>query len=312
MTAKLALRIAKGTVKGFSSDKVLRLSAALAYYAIFSLGPLLFIVITLAGFAFGEEAVRGRVQHELQSYIGEQSAKTIESMMAAPKSGKNVVVTILGIVALLIGATGLFGQLQDALNTIWEVKAKPGHSLAGFLRQRFLSLAMILGVCFLLLISMVVTTTVESITASAAHGMTLPEAMTNILSIVISFVVVTLLFAMIFKLLPDVRMPWSTVWVGAIGTALLFTGGRYLLSLYLGKQASSSNYGAAGSVAVILLWVYYSSVILFFGAEFTKVFAAEKGIKVVPKSFAEPVSQQTRNQQGIHHKGRKVVNRHSA
>lgn len=256
-------------------------------------------MITLAGFAFGEEAVRGKIHDELKSYIGDQSAKTVESMMAEPKTGKNMVVAILGVVTLVIGASGVFGQLQDALNTIWEVRAKPGCSFMEFLRQRFLSLAMVLGICFLLLISMVVTTALEAFTAYGGHVLPIPDAVTNILSIIVSFLVVTLLFAMIFKLLPDVKMPWSNVWIGALGTALLFTGGRYLLSLYLGRQATSSTYGAAGSVAVILLWIYYSSVILFFGAEFTKVYAVQTGTKVKPARYAETVTEKARQEQGI-------------
>jgi membrane protein len=311
MTAKLAGQIAKGTVKCFFGDKVLRLSAALAYYAIFSLGPLLFMVITLAGFVFGAEAVRGTVHEELQGFIGDKAAETVESMMVAPKTGKNIVVTVLGIITLLIGATGLFGQMQDALNTIWEVQAKPGRGLKTFIRQRFLSLAMILGIGFLLLISMVVTTAVESLTMKAGRVITTSEAITNILSIITSFSVVTLLFAAIFKFLPDVRIPWRFVWHGALGTAVLFTAGRYLLSMYLGKQATSSSYGAAGSVAVILLWIYYSSVILFFGAEFTKVYAAETKGKVKPAPYAELITREARRQQGIHARRRKMVAKHA-
>jgi len=299
MKIKKAIGILKKTASDFMEDRALRLSAALAYYAMFSLGPLLFIVIMLAGMVFGEEAVRGEVQQQLQSFVGEQSAKTIESMMAARKLGTSPITMVIAVVTLVFGASGVFGQLQDALNTIWEVKAKPGRGFAGFIRQRFLSLTMVLGLGFLLLISMVITTALEAFTGVIGRWLPVPGFVMVVFSLIVSFLVVTLLFAMIFKFLPDVKVQWRNVWVGAIGTALLFTIGEYLMALYLGREGTASAYGAAGSVMVILLWIYYSSVILLFGAEFTQVYAKETGSQIVPSKYAVPVTEEARAQQGM-------------
>jgi membrane protein len=300
MAAK-AIKIGKETFKEFNEDRVLRLSAALAYYAIFSIGPLLFILIAIAGFVFGKEAVTGQIAEQLKGMLGDKAAQTVQSMVAAPKLGHNVVTTVLAIVTLLFGASGVFGQLQDALNTIWEVKPKPGVGIMGFLRQRFLSLSMVLGLGFLLLVSMVLTTGVEALAASAKNFLPMPPFVLGALSLILSFAVVTVLFAMIFKFLPDVKVPWREVWIGAASTALLFTAGKFLLSLYLGKQATNSSYGAAGSAIVLLLWIYYSSLILFFGAEFTQVMAKARGVRIVPKKFAVPVEERTREEEGAPH-----------
>jgi membrane protein len=207
--------------------------------------------------------------------------------------------TITGVVVLLFGAAGVFGQLQDSLNTIWEVKAKPGGGIGAFIRARFLSLSMVLGTGFLLLVSMALTTFLSAATGSFGRGLPVPEAMAHIFNFTVSFVVISVLFAMIFKYLPDVKVPFRNVWIGAVITALLFTVGKYLLGLYLGRESTASAYGAAGSVIVILMWVYYASVILFFGAEFTQVYAKQTGTKVVPAKYAVPVTEEERAQEGI-------------
>jgi membrane protein len=297
MSVKSMTKIGKCTIEEFSEDNVLRLSAALAYYAMFSIGPLLVIAVGLAGFAFGHETVRRELTSQLQGMIGENSTKMIESMMSAQKRGGGLITTIIGLVALLFGAAGVFGQLQDALNTIWGVKTKPGKGLLGMIRARFLSLSMVLGIGFLLLVSMAVSTFLSAVTKSMGSG--LPEVLGHILNIIVSLGVVTVLFAMIFKYLPDVKIPFRKVWVGAILTALLFTAGKELLALYLGRASTASAYGAAGSVIIILMWVYYASVILFFGAEFTQVYAKQTGTRVVPSEFAEPVTQAERAEQGM-------------
>jgi membrane protein len=299
MSVKSFPKIIKGTVKEFGEDNVLRLSAALAYYSMFSIGPLLVIAVGLAGVAFGDATVRKQVADQLQSMLGENSAKTVESMMGAQKHGASIITTILGIIALLFGATGVFGQLQDSLNTIWGVKSKPGKGLLAFFRARFLSLSMVLGIGFLLLISMALSTFLTAITKSMGGALPIPEAVAHALNFVVSFGVITVLFAMIFKYLPDVKVPLRKVWVGAIGTALLFTLGKELLALYLGRESTASAYGAAGSVIIILMWVYYASVILFFGAEFTQVYARQTGTVVEPSEFAVPVTQAERAEQGM-------------
>jgi membrane protein len=299
MKMKSLTSIGKGTIKEFGEDNVLRLSAALAYYAIFSIGPLLAIVVGLAGLAFGNDSVRQQIHHSLQGMLGESSAKTIDSMMAARSHSTSLVTTIIGIVALLFGAAGVFGQLQDSLNTIWEVKSKPGAGIWELIRKRFLSFSMVLGVGFLLLVSLALSTAIAAFTGMLNQKFPMGEVLGHAVDFIVSLGIVSALFAMIFKFLPDVKIPWSKVWVGAIGTALLFTLGKFLLGLYLGKQSTSSAYGAAGSVIVILMWVYYASVILFFGAEFTQVYARQTGAKIVPSKHAVPVREEERAEQGI-------------
>jgi len=277
------------------------LSAALAYYSIFSIGPLLVIAVGLAGIAFGHDTVRHQIEGELKSMLGPKSASTIQSMMAAQKYSGSLITTIVGIAALLIGAAGVFGQLQDSLNTIWEVKAKPGTGIWGFIRNRFLSFTMVLGTGFLLLVSMALTTFLTAMAGSLGNWLPLSEALLHGLNFIVSFGVITLLFAMIFKYLPDVKIPFRKVWVGAIGTAFLFTMGKYLLALYLGRASTSSSYGAAGSVIIILMWIYYASVILFFGAEFTQVYAKQTGARIVSNHFAVPTTEEQRAEEGIPH-----------
>jgi len=299
MRVKDIFEVTKGTLKAFTEDKVMRLAAALAYYAIFSIGPLMFVLVSVAGWIFGEQAVHGQVHGQITGLIGEDSAKTIESMMAAKKLGTSPITTTLGVLSLAIGASGVFGQLQDALNTIWEVKAKPGMGIWSFLRDRFLSMSMVLGLGFLLLISMVLTTAVQALVSTGGQLLPIPNAVTAILSAVISFLVVTLLFAMIYKFLPDVKLGWNDVATGALVTAGLFTGGKFLLGLYLGREGMATSYGAAGSVVVILLWIYYSTIILLFGAEFTKVYARQRGHKLETSKYAVPITQEARAQEGM-------------
>jgi membrane protein len=301
MSFKKIWQIFRGTFAEFNEDNVLRLSAALAYYSIFSLGPLLVIAVGLAGLAFGHDAVRHQMQGQLESMLGQKAAGTVESMMAAQKYGTSLITTVVGVVALLVGAGGVFGQLQDSLNTIWEVKAKPGTGIWGFVRNRFLSFTMVLGTGFLLLISMALTTFLTAVSDSLGSKLPVSAAVVHVLNFVVSFGLITLLFAMIFKYLPDVRVPFRKVWVGAIGTAFLFTVGKYALALYLGRASTSSSFGAAGSVILVLMWVYYASVILFLGAEFTQVYAKLTGARVVPGQFGVPTTEERRAQEGIAH-----------
>jgi membrane protein len=299
MKTDFAWNLIKGTVNDFLRDKALRLSAALAYYAVFSLGPLLIIVISVACLVFEKEAVQGQVQQQLQTYLGPKAAEAVEQMIAGQKKGTSIVATVIGIATLLFAATSLFGQLQDAMNTIWEVKPKPGRGIKGFIRDRFLSFAMVLGIAFLLLISMVIAALLEAATGSIGKKFVLTEPIAHALNLVVSFGVVTLLFAMIFKLLPDATVKWRDVWIGAATTAFLFTVGKYLLGFYLGREATTSAYGAAGSFVIVLLWVYYSSVILFLGAEFTQVYATARGTRIVPSKNAMPATASERANEGM-------------
>jgi membrane protein len=291
--------ILKSTFAEFGEDNVMRLSAALAYYAIFSIGPLLAIVVGVAGLALGHESVRHQIEQQLQRMLGEGASKVVDSMMSARQHGTSLITTIVGVIALLFGASGVFGQLQDSLNTIWEVKTKPGQGIWTLVRYRFLSFSMVLGVGFLLLVSLALSTAVGALTGYLNEKIPLGGVIAHVVDLVVSFGVVTVLFAMIFKYLPDVRVPWKKVWIGAIGTAFLFTIGKYLLGLYLGRQSTSSAYGAAGSVIVILMWIYYASVILFFGAEFTQVYAKQTGAKIRTTKYAAPVTEEQRAEEGI-------------
>jgi len=206
--------------------------------------------------------------------------------MAARQQGATTVMKVIAIASLLFGATGVFGQLQTSLNIIWGVKSKPGRGVWTFIRNRFLSFGMVLGIAFLLLVSLALSVVLAAFTAEVGKDLPAGILIGRAFDFGFSFVVITVLFAMIFKVLPDVRVPWSKVWVGAIGTSLLFTLGKYLLGLYLGRASTASAYGVAGSVIIVLLWVYYASVILFLGAEFTQIYAKQTGAKVKPTEYA--------------------------
>lgn len=300
---KFWVNVLKSTFSDFMEDKALRLAAALAYYSIFSLAPLLIIIIAIAGFVMDDAAARKQVQAQLTELVGAKSAQTLESMTAARKMGSTPLAMALGIVALLFGAGGVFGQLQDALNTIWEVKAKSGGGVWRLIRDRFLSLTMVLGLGFLLLISMALTTAVHAMTHGMGRLFPIPDAVTAALSLAVAFVVVSTLFMLIFKVLPDLKVPWKTAAIGGVFTAVLFVIGKWGLGLYLGRESTESAYGAAGSLVILLLWIYYSSVILFMGAEFTQAYATKKGIKLQLSPYAEPVTAEARAQEGTESKG---------
>ncbi len=241
----------------------------------------------------------GQVQAQLRDFFGDQAAQTIESMIsAARKPTASTVATILGIVTLLTGASGVFGQLQDALNTIWEVKPKPGRGIKGFLKDRFLSMAMVLGTGFLLLVSMVLSAALAALSGVMGNAFGVSPAIAHVLHFTVSFIVITLLFAMIFKVLPDARVKWGDVWIGAMFTAALFTFGKFLLGFYLGRASTAS---ASGSLVIVLMWVYYSSIILLFGAEFAQVHAKERNSRVVPKENALAITEEARAEEGIAH-----------
>jgi len=243
--------------------------------------------------------VRKEAGQQLRNFMGEQSAKTVESMMASePNSHKGLLTTIVGGVALILGAAGVFGQLQDALNTIWEVKPRPGKGMVAFVRQRFLSMTMVLGIGFLLLISMVLSAIVSALAGYLSQLISLPPWVMQAVNEGVSFLVATLLFALIFKVLPDVKIGWRDVWIGAFGTALLFTLGKFLLGLYLGRE-SASAYGAGTAFVLVLTYIYYSSVILFLGAEFTQVYARCTGAQIEPTAYAMRVTETDRAQEGM-------------
>lgn len=290
----------KQTFKEWLEDKSSRLAAALAYYTAFSLAPLLIIVIALAGFFFGEEAAVGQIVSQIQGLVGRDGAQLIQTAIEnanKPGSNADLIASLVNIAVLLFAATGVFAQLQDALDTIWEVAPKPGRGIWGFIRKRFLSFTMILGIGFLLLVSLIVSAALAAI-ANSISGLLPSVLLWRILNLVISIGVITLLFAMIYKFLPDVKITWGDVWIGAAITALLFTLGKYLIGLYLRNSSFGSTYGAAGSLVIVLAWVYYSAQILFFGAEFTQVYARRYGSRIVPDEHAVRITESDRAKQG--------------
>jgi len=282
--------LVKETFSEWSKDKASRLAAALSYYTIFSVAPLLIIAIAVAGLVFGREAASQQMAEEIHGLVGAEAAKAILTVLEnASKPASGIVAMILGFATLLLGASGAFAQLQDSLNTIWEVKPKEGRGIKGMLRDRFLSFSMVLVIGFLLLVSLAISAVLSGIGKFLADLLPMPGAVMQALNFGISFAVTSLLFALIFKVLPDAEIRWRDVWVGAAVTALLFSVGRFLIGLYLGRSSVGSPYGAAGSLVVLLLWVYYSSQILFLGAEFTQVYTNRFGRKIRPKPNAEPL-----------------------
>jgi len=267
----------KETWKEFSDDKAQRLGAALAYYTIFSFAPLLLIAIRIASVFF--EDAQKKITTELHTVMGPSVANSITEILSSADKHKEggLFATIVGVVTLILGAAGVFGQLKDALNTIWNVEAKPAGGIFGFIKQRFLSMAMVMGVGFLLLVSLLFDTALAAMGGWIGARIPGGEGVLHVVGMVISFALVTVLFAMIFRYLPDLRIEWRDVWLGAAFTSLLFVLGKFALGLYLGKGAVGSAYGAAGSLVIILVWVYWSAQILFFGAEFTQVYARTHG-----------------------------------
>ena len=284
-----SISLLKQTFSEWLDDKVPQLGAALAYYTVFSLAPLVLLLLAIVGFLFrNDPAGAWQKVTEQMSYFLDKSAIDVVQGIAqkASQPNKGVVATSIGILLALFGASGVFGQLQDALNTIWGVKTKPGVGIMGFIRSRFLSFAMVAGVCFLLLVSLVL----ESLLKSFSHYVQamLPGGIVIALVVysIFDLAVVVLLFACIFKFLPDVKIQWRDVWIGAVMTAIFFAIGKWALGLYLGSGTAASAYGAASSLITLLLWIYYSSQILLFGAEFTQVYAARAGRAFVPDKYA--------------------------
>lgn len=279
----------KDAFSGFGDDKVTKLSASLAYYTGFSLAPLLVVIISICGFFFGQDAVQGSIQTQMQSFIGADAAKQIQDMIKnAAISGKGTLATVIGAVTLLIGASSIFAEIQDSINSIWGLKAKPKTGMAKFIQTRLLSFGLIASLGFLLLVSLAATAVVEGL------GKRLEAAFPDVtvvlfyvVNLLLTLGVTTVLFAVIFKVLPDAKIGWGDIWPGAIATSLLFLIGKFGISLYVSKTDVGSTYGAAGSLAVIFVWIYYSAIILYFGAEFTKAYALNKGARIEPTQYAE-------------------------
>ena len=271
----------KETLKEWRADNASRLGAALAFYSLFSIAPLLIIIISLAGLVFGRDAAQGRVVEEIQGLVGLEAARSIETIIGESRApAPSIFTAIAGIVTVLLGASGVFGELQEAMNVIWNVPPKPSRTIPEMIKDRFLSFTMVLGTGFLLLVSLVISAALSAMNESLARLTAVSPAVLQLVHLITSFAVTTVMFAMIYKVLPDLRIAWTDVWLGAAATSLLFTIGKFLIGLYLGKSTVASTYGAAGSIVILLLWVYYSAQILFFGAEFTQVYANRYGSRL--------------------------------
>lgn len=271
--------LVKQTGKEFIDDKVPRLGAALAFYTALSLAPMLLVVIGIAGLAYGEEAVRGEIAQQLSNLIGAQEAETVQAMIAKSAApGGGIAATIVGLVTLLVGATGVFASLQDALDTVWNVK--PDQTASGMwatVKDRLLSFSMICGLAFLLLVSLVFSAILSSLGHVFESWLPYSSVWLRLGNCLLSLLLTGAMFAMIFKVLPHTRPAWSDVWIGAALTAVLFNVGKYLIGLYLGQVSVGSTFGAAGSFVVLLMWIYYSTQIVLIGAEFTQVYAMRHG-----------------------------------
>ncbi|WP_031231661.1 YihY/virulence factor BrkB family protein [Asticcacaulis sp. YBE204] len=282
LTGKLLLQMLMEAFQEWNDDKAPRLGAALAFYSILSIGPLLLIVTGVAGLAFGRDAVNGYLFAELRNLVGDVGAAGIQAILAgAANPQQGIVATVIGIITLVVSATGFFAQLQDAMNAVWNVENDVNADWKWFAKKRLLSFALVVGIGFLLLVSLVISAGLAALSAMIASF--LPGFIMGFVNVVISFAVVTFLFAMTFKILPDVHIAWRDVWVGAAITAVLFSIGKQLIGLYLGQSALSSAYGAAGSLIVVLVWIYYSTQIFFFGAEFTQVYSRHFGKQIMPR-----------------------------
>jgi len=278
LSPKSSFALLKSTYLEWSRDKVPRMGAALAYYTIFSLAPLLFIAIAIAGLAFGVEAARGEITGQIEGLIGYDGARAIQTMIqSAHKPAHSAVATMIGFVALLLGASGVFSEMQDALNTIWHVNPDSQGGVRRIVKSRFLSFGMVLGIGFLLLVSLLLSAVIAALAKYLGDFLPIPAVLLHFVDFLFSLLFITVLFAMIFKLLPNIKIAWSDVWIGAGLTSLLFTLGKFLIGFYIGKSVSASAYGAAASLVIVVAWIYYSALLLYFGAEFTRVYANQFG-----------------------------------
>ena len=278
----------KNTTTAFSNDNAFKLSASLSYYTIFALGPLLIIVISLSAIFYGKEVVEGRLQEQLSHLLGSDAALQIQNILRnAQQTHATTLGAVIGFIVLFIGATGVFTEIQGSINFIWSVRAKPKKSWLKYLLNRLISFSLIIGLGFVLLVSLIVnallTLLSETLTRKFPH---FPVGLFNLANSVIILTVITCLFAVIYKVLPDAIIAWKDAWIGSIFTAALFLLGKFLIGYYLGKSNLGVTHGTAASVVIILAWVYYSSLILYFGAEFTKVFALHSGEGIRPKETA--------------------------
>lgn len=287
--------LVKQTVEEWQEDKASRLAAALAYYTVFSLPPLLIIALAIAGWLYDDPQVaQEHLLRQVGSLVGQDGAEAVAQILEnASGPGKGLLALVIGVITLLFGASGVFAQLQETMNTIWEVQPRPGRGIMGTIKDRFFSFTMVLGVGFLLLVSLLLSAILAAMGEFISGWLPQAIVLAQVINFVVSFAVTVLLIAMIYKIVPDVEVKWNDVWIGAIVTAALFTVGKWAIGFYLGRSAPASTYGAAGSLIIILLWIYYSAQILFLGAEFTQVYARRFGERIRPSEGAIPISEET-------------------
>jgi len=282
------IEVLKNSIGGFSDDKVTKLSASLAYYTVFSMAPLLILIISLCGLFFGREAVEGKIYGQLAGFVGSDTAAQLQGIIKnAAITGKSHVAVIIGAITLLVSATTVFAEIQESINMIWGLKPKPKRGWLKFIQNRFLSFSVIASLGFLLLVSLAITAIIDGF--SARLRASFPEVTVvifYIINVAITLAVISTIFAVIFKVLPDAKIKWKDVIAGAIATTLLFMLGKFAISFYISKSNVGSTYGTAGSLVVLLLWIYYSSFILYFGAEFTKAYAIKYGSEIHPTEYA--------------------------
>lgn len=288
LTFKGIWEVLKETFKGFSEHKITKLSGSLAYYTVFSMGPLLVMIISLCGLFLKKEAVEGEVFDVLNGFVGQDTAIQLQEIIKnASLAGKSRIAAIIGGITLLIGATTVFGEIQDSINSIWGLKAKPKKGWLKMLQNRFLSFSVIVSLGFLLLVSLTLSGIVEGISnALQARYPDITVVVFYIINLVLTLVISATIFAVIFKVLPDARIRWRDVIAGALVTAVLFMLGKFGISIYISQTQVGSTYGAAGSLVVLIVWIYYSSIILYLGAEFTKAYAVAYGADIHPNDYA--------------------------
>lgn len=290
-----ATQLIKATFKDWADDEAPRLGAALAYYTVFSLAPLLLIAIGIAGIVFGEQAVQGQLVGQLGGLLGQQGAQLLQTMIAnSAKGGGGWISTIAGLVLLVVGASGVFGQLQAAMNKIWEVGPDPDAGLRGFVKKRIVAMSMVFSVGLLLIVSLVVSAALSAFSDLLQSRLVGGVFLWQAVNAGVSLGVLMLFFASVFKVMPDADVRWRDVWFGAFVTAVLFSIGKELLMYYLGRSAVAANFGPAAALVALLIWVYYSAQILFLGAEFTQVWARSRGREIGPQRGAVRVVEETR------------------
>ena len=288
MSIRNLLSVLKTTFAAWNRHEAPRLGAGLAFYTILSLSPLVIIVLALAGLVFSRSVAQAHILGQVQAMIGLQGSKAVESMLAnAQRPAAGVLGTVIGLLSLLFGASGVFTELRSALNLIWEVSPKETSGVLALLRERFFSFGMVLSIGFLLLVSLVVSTILAAVGKFFGGLLPLPSPFLAVINFLLSYAGVAILFGLIFRFVPEAKVCWRNVWPGALATALFFTLGKTIIGLYLGKSSLGSAYGAAGSVIVVIVWVYYSAQIFFFGAEFTRAYSKHRSGSVLGNSEAE-------------------------